>query len=88
MEKKNNADNHRHDKSTDEINTAGQQPQMEVDSNPEEENKVTADDEMLKLKNDLDIQKDKYIRLVAEFDNFKRRNAKERGELIQTAGLG
>lgn len=30
--------------------------------------------------------KDKYIRLVAEFDNFKRRNARERMELIQTAG--
>ncbi|MEN9497885.1 MAG: hypothetical protein RL750_784 [Bacteroidota bacterium] len=30
--------------------------------------------------------KDKHLRLVAEFDNFKRRNAKERIELIQTAG--
>jgi molecular chaperone GrpE len=31
-------------------------------------------------------QKDKYLRLFAEFDNFKRRTAKERMELIQTAG--
>ena len=31
-------------------------------------------------------QKDKYIRLFAEFDNYKRRSAKERIELIQTAG--
>lgn len=30
--------------------------------------------------------KDKHLRLVAEFDNYKRRNAKERVELIQTAG--
>ena len=30
--------------------------------------------------------KDKYVRLYAEFDNYKRRNAKERIELIQTAG--
>ncbi len=30
--------------------------------------------------------KDKYLRLVAEFDNFRKRNAKERIELIQTAG--
>lgn len=30
--------------------------------------------------------KDKYLRLVAEFDNFRKRNAKERLELIQTAG--
>lgn len=39
-----------------------------------------------KLQEELDEQKDKYIRLFAEFDNFKRRNAKERVELIQTAG--
>lgn len=30
--------------------------------------------------------KDKFLRKVAEFDNFKRRNAKERIEMIQTAG--
>lgn len=30
--------------------------------------------------------KDKYLRQVAEFDNFRKRNAKERIELIQTAG--
>lgn len=39
-----------------------------------------------KLQAELDEQKDKYVRLFAEFDNFKRRNAKERIELIQTAG--
>ena len=49
-------------------------------SNPEAEN-VTE-----KLQAELDEQKDKYIRLFADFDNFKRRNAKERYELIQTAG--
>lgn len=38
------------------------------------------------LKKELEEQKDKYIRLYADFDNFKRRNAKERVELIQTAG--
>ena len=49
-------------------------------SNPEPENAVD------KLQEELDEQKDKYMRLFAEFDNFKRRNAKERVELIQTAG--
>jgi molecular chaperone GrpE len=39
-----------------------------------------------KIQTELDEQKDKYIRLFAEFDNFKRRTAKERIELIQTAG--
>ncbi len=39
-----------------------------------------------KLSAELDEQKDKYLRLVAEFENYKRRTAKERIELIQTAG--
>lgn len=39
-----------------------------------------------KLKAELEDAKDKFIRKVAEFDNFKRRSAKERIELIQTAG--
>lgn len=39
-----------------------------------------------KLMNELEANKDKYLRLVAEFENYKRRNAKERMELIQTAG--
>ncbi len=41
---------------------------------------------MEKLQSELEEQKDKYLRLFAEFDNFRRRNAKERLELIQTAG--
>ena len=47
---------------------------------------VATEDELEKLQAQLAEQKDKYIRLMAEFDNFKRRNAKERIELIQTAG--
>jgi len=39
-----------------------------------------------KLEQDLAEQKDKYLRLMAEFENYKRRTAKERMELIQTAG--
>ncbi len=47
---------------------------------------IIPDEEIAKLRSELDEQKDKYIRLFAEFDNYKRRNAKERMELIQTAG--
>jgi molecular chaperone GrpE len=39
-----------------------------------------------KLQNELDETKDKYLRLVAEFDNFRRRTAKESNELRATAG--
>jgi molecular chaperone GrpE len=49
-------------------------------SNPEN------DDTIEKLQQEVEEQKDKYLRLFADFDNYKRRNAKERIELIQTAG--
>jgi molecular chaperone GrpE len=42
--------------------------------------------EVLQLKQQVDELNDKYIRQAAEFDNFRRRSAKERIELIQTAG--
>lgn len=38
------------------------------------------------LTNKLAEANDKYIRLAAEFDNYRRRTAKERLELISTAG--
>lgn len=44
------------------------------------------DDLVEKLNADLREQKDKYLRLLAEFDNYKRRSARERVELSQTAG--
>jgi molecular chaperone GrpE len=42
--------------------------------------------ELDQIKADLADQKDKYLRLMAEFENFRRRTAKERLDLIQTAG--
>lgn len=45
-----------------------------------------AEDVTEKLQAELEEQKDKYLRLFAEFDNYKRRTAKERIELFQTAG--
>lgn len=47
---------------------------------------VAEETAMAKLEEELAEQKDKYLRLMAEFDNFRRRTAKERLELIQTAG--
>ncbi len=51
-----------------------------LDENLEETN------ELEDLKGELNEQKDKYLRLFAEFDNFKRRTARERIDLMQTAG--
>ena len=39
-----------------------------------------------KQKEEIAALNDKYLRLFAEFDNFKRRTQKERVELLQTAG--
>lgn len=38
-----------------------------------------------KLRAELDEQKDKYLRVVAEYDNFRKRTAKERLDLISTS---
>jgi molecular chaperone GrpE len=47
---------------------------------------MTDDNAVEKLEMELNEQKDKYIRLVAEFDNFRKRTAKEKLELMQTGG--
>ena len=47
---------------------------------------VEEESALAKLKNELNEANDKFLRKVAEFENFKRRTAKERIELIQTAG--
>jgi len=42
--------------------------------------------EVDKLKAEVAMLNDKYIRMYAEFDNYKRRTTKERIDLLQTAG--
>lgn len=63
--------------------TADNNLQDSAPLNVPEETEMTAETE--KLEAALKEQKDKYLRLSAEFDNYKRRTAKERIELIQTA---
>jgi molecular chaperone GrpE len=38
------------------------------------------------MQQQIDESRDKYLRLFAEFDNYKKRNAKEKMELFATAG--
>ena len=61
------------------LNTDDSQPVSEM---PDEGN----DEELEKVRAELSEAKDKHIRLIAEFENYKRRTAKERNELSQTAG--
>ena len=42
-------------------------------------------DPLKRLQDELAEAKDKYVRLYAEFDNFRRRNAKEKLEMISSA---
>ncbi len=42
---------------------------------------------MENLQQDLDSQKEKYLRLFAEFENYKKRTAKEVFDIRQTAGV-
>lgn len=51
-------------------------------SQAEEQAEVSAEE---KLELELAEAKDKYLRLYSEFENFRRRNAKERIDLIKTA---
>src|SRR5258707_15619349 len=44
------------------------------------------EEELDRCKEEVQEQKDKYLRLFAEFDNFRKRSARENLELRQTAG--
>ena len=44
-----------------------------------------SDSQFDELKQDLALEKEKYLRLFAEFENFKKRTAKERLDLFKTA---
>jgi len=50
---------------------------------PKEETSLT---EAERLKKDLAESNDKYLRLAAEFDNFRKRTMRERSEMLKTAG--
>jgi len=57
-------------------NTDAQEPTEQLEEQSIEE----------KLQAEIQQLNDKYLRLYAEFDNYKRRTQKERVELLQTAG--
>ena len=77
-------------------NTQENEQGREFDENVAQADNITGADEVTNesepakevnsLKEKLAELNDKFLRQAAEFENFKRRNAKERIELIQTAG--
>lgn len=48
-------------------------------------NKTTTKDQVAELQAQIDQEKDKFLRLFAEFENYKKRTSKERLELYKTA---
>jgi molecular chaperone GrpE len=77
----------------DQVNEAPEN-QADIDINSDENQSgtthlnepVTEESELEKTKASLAEMNDKYVRKIAEFDNFRRRSAKERLDTIQTAG--
>ena len=72
------------------MNTGNTEKESIVDENTSENivNEIESAAELTveeKLQEDLANEKDKFLRLFAEFENFKRRTAKERIELFKTA---
>lgn len=78
--------------SSDDINSFSKQEQVtentggfgEGEQPDADENQQDSEGE--KFRQEAELYKDKYLRLFAEFENYKRRSAKERLETIQTAG--
>jgi molecular chaperone GrpE len=75
---------------TDEIG-ADNEDVLEADAVSLEDEDVneaaTGDDRVSELERELTLERDKYLRLVAEFDNFRKRMTKERIE-AETRGQG
>ena len=57
------------------------QPQESEETEQQQEQEPTEEE---KLRKELEESKDKYLRLMAEYDNFRKRSAKERLELSAT----
>lgn len=64
--------------------TVGQETSQENEAPLTEEEKLAQ--ELEKANEQIEEQKDKYLRLSAEFDNYRKRTMKEKGELILNGG--
>lgn len=65
-----------------EVATATENAEDNTNSNATE----TKEDALAQLKEEVATEKDRYLRLFAEFENYKKRTSRERIELFKTAG--
>jgi molecular chaperone GrpE len=91
--KNDNEDPNMENKTEEQANNGQQSDVEETSAQAGAENSATENVEPVielsaeeKLKEENAALNDKYLRLFAEFDNYKRRTQKERVELLQTAG--
>jgi len=85
MKNMNPDENLENEKITEELNSVNEARLHVKDINDEENSDDDLSPEIL-LKSELDEANNKYLRLYAEFDNYKRRTSRERIELLQSAG--
>ncbi len=94
MDKENQKQNEEELKSqTQEAETANadmEEAKATVEEQEEEKRELTPEEklteELEKAQRAIEEQKDKYLRLSAEFDNFRKRTMKEKAELIKNGG--
>ena len=72
------------EKTTEKVDNSLEKEEKEVPKEIEQEK--TSEQKLEELNEELDEQKNKYLRLFADFDNYKKRTAKERLDLLNTAG--
>lgn len=80
MEQKNNSEKEQ------EVAQSPQEETIEATSQEGTETIQKSQDELFKVKEELASINDKYLRLVAEYDNFRKRTMKEKADLIQSGG--
>ncbi len=66
-------------------NKSNSRKKKSLSANSKPKSNTKRDTNIIKLKKELTEEKDKYVRLFAEFENYKKRTAKERLELFKTA---
>ena len=94
MDKENQKQNEEELKSqTQDAETANadmEEAKAKVEEQEEEKRELTPEEklteELEKAQRAIEEQKDKYLRLSAEFDNFRKRTMKEKAELIKNGG--
>ena len=60
--------------------------EVELTDAEEVEEVDEANNELAVLQNEYSVLQDKYLRLLAEFDNYRKRTLREKADLIQSAG--